>query len=116
MGSPPPVVFRFDNLGSRYDVVVTVSFNYRASADDRFSAGATLLTSGGRRIHLSPALRFVSPSPSFSSTTLVWRATGLSSATRYSLILGVGVQRLSGSRAAFVSTRTLVVIDGTPSG
>ena len=103
--------------GTTYDVVVTVSFDYRTSPDDRFvvAVGARRDSEFGQRESVVPEERAISASQARTSTTASFRLSDLEGGHDYWISPGVNVSHRVGHRASISSNHVLVVVDATPS-
>ena len=103
--------------GTTYDVVVTVSLDYRTSADDRFVLGMTARRDSefGHIESVSPRERAISRSHARTSTTASFRLSDLQGGHEYWFSPGVDVSRRGGHRASISSNHVLVVVEATPS-
>lgn len=103
--------------GTLYDVVVTVSLDYRTSADDRFVVGVTARRDSefGQIASVAPKERTISASQARTSTTASFRLSDLQGGHEYWFSPSVNVSRRGGNRASISSNHVLVVVDATPS-
>lgn len=103
--------------GTTYDVVVTVSLDYRTSADDRFVVGMAARRDSkfGHLASVSPEERAISPSQARTSTTAVFRLSDLPGGHDYWFSPIVNVSHRGGHRASISSNHVLVVVEATPS-
>ena len=104
--------------GTSYVVVVTVSFGYRTSADDRFVAGLSVRRGSefGNRMSVTPPQRAISASAVRTSSTIVFRLRDLQGGHEYWIRPTVNVSETVGNRSSISSSRVLLVVDATPSG
>jgi hypothetical protein len=104
--------------GTSYDVVVTVAFDYRTSADDRFVVGLSVRRDSefGRRASVTPPRRAIAGSTVRTSSTAAFRISGLRGGRAYWFSPTVNVSETVGNRSSISSSRVLLVVDATPSG
>jgi hypothetical protein len=117
IGVVRPLRLRFPS-GTSYDVVVTVSFDYRTSADDRFVVGLSVRRDSefGHRVSVTPPQRAIAGSTVRTSSTAVFRLVGLPGGHAYWFSPTVNVSETIGNRSSIGSSRVLLVVDATPSG
>ena len=103
--------------GSTYDVIVTISMDYRTSPDDRFVVGPS-----ARRDeefgHLMPALprtRALSASTVRTSTTAMFRYDDLPGGRAFWFAPTVNAKHGFGGHASISSRHVLLVVEATPS-
>lgn len=103
--------------GTTYDVVVTVSLDYRTSSDDRFVVGMTARRDSefGHIESVSPRERAISRSQARTSTTASFRLSDLEGAHEYWFSPSVNVSHRGGHHASISSNHVLVVVEATPS-
>lgn len=102
--------------GQTYDVVVTLSMDYRTSPrPDRFNAGVTVRDGAefGAIVPTTPSERSVGASQVDTSTTLTFQVSGLTGGTEYWISPGVNVTHRD-NKARIVANRVLMVVDATP--
>jgi hypothetical protein len=117
IGVVTPLRLRFPS-GTSYDVVVTVSLDYRTSADDRFVVGLLVRRDSefGHRMPVTPPQRAIAGSTVRTSSTAVFRLVGLPGGHAYWFSPTVNVSQRVGNHASIGSSRVLLVVDATPSG
>lgn len=103
--------------GTSYDVVVTVAFDYRTSADDRFVVGMLVRrdSGSGHRVSVTPPQRAIAASTVRTSSTVVFRLIGLPGGHAYWFSPTVNVSETVGNHSSIGSSRVLLVVDATPS-
>lgn len=103
--------------GERYDVVVTVSLDYRTSADDRFVLGllARRGTEFGHRETVRPDSRAIAASTVPTSASATFLVKDLPGGRDYWFSPTVNVSQRDGNRASIVARRVTFVVDATPS-
>jgi hypothetical protein len=103
--------------GTSYDVVVTVAFDYRTSADDRFVVGISVRRGSefGHRISVTPPQRAIAASTVRTSSTAAFRLIGLLGGHEYWFSPTVNVSETVGNRSSIGSSRVLLIVDATPS-
>jgi hypothetical protein len=103
--------------GTSYDVVVTVAFDYRTSADDRFVVGMSVRRDSefGHRMSVTPPQRAIAASTVRTSSTAAFRLIGLPGGHAYWFSPTVNVSETVGNRSSIGSSRVLLVVDATPS-
>ena len=103
--------------GTMYDVVVTISLDYRSSPDDRFvvDMGVRRDTEFGHQESVAPEERAISASQARTSTTASFRLSDLEGGHDYWFSPGVNVSHRGGHRASISSNHVLVVVEATPS-
>ena len=104
--------------GTSYDVVVTVSFDYRTSADDRFVVGLSVRrgSGSGHRESVTPSWRAISASTVRTSSTATFRLSAVRGGHEYFFSPTVNVSQRVGNNSSIASSRVLLVVDATPSG
>jgi hypothetical protein len=117
IGIVSPLQLSFPS-GTEYDVVVTVSLDYRTSAGDRFIIGLLVRrdTEFGHRESVTPAKRAISASTIRTSSTVVFRLRHLQGGHEYWFSPNVNVSQRVGNHSSISSSRVLLVVDATPSG
>lgn len=115
IGTAQPLRLAFPG-GATYDVVVTVSFDYRTSADDRFVVGllARRSTEFGHRETVRPPTRAIPASTIPTSTSATFLLKGLVGGRDYWFSPTVNVSHREGNRASIVTRRVAMVVDATP--
>ena len=104
-------------VGTTSDVVVTISMDYRTSADDKFVVGALVRRDGrfGPVVKVRPRKRVVAASTTGTSTTAVFLISDLPGGHDYFFSPTVNVPSRVGNRG-FITTRHVVfVVDVMPS-
>jgi hypothetical protein len=103
--------------GGAYDVIVSLSFNYRTKGTATFVIGVDAregsLWPSGSKVDVSPAERPLHASPLRSATTLMFRMTDLAGGTDYWLTPYVNAYRSANAR--LLTHTVLMVVDATPS-
>jgi hypothetical protein len=94
-----------------YDVVVTLSFDARTSANDTFDVG---VRGDDGEPRITPWHRPIAGTGTWDSTTVVFRAVGLAGDDTYAFEPWVNASFQRVGRARIVTERLLVVIDATP--
>ena len=117
IGVVPPLRLSFPS-GTSYDVVVTVAFDYRTSADDRFVVGMSARRDleSGHRMSVTPPQRAIEASTVRTSSTAAFRLIGLPGGHAYWFSPTDNVSQTVGNRSSIGSSRVLLVVDATPSG
>jgi hypothetical protein len=103
--------------GTTYDVVVTVSLDYRTSADDRFVVGMSARRDAkfGHLESVSPKKRAISASQARTSTTASFGLSDLQGGHEYWFSPNVNVSHRGGHWASISCNHVLVVVEATPS-
>jgi hypothetical protein len=114
IGGVSPLRLTFP-AGRTYDVLVTVSLDYRTSRGDRFvvDLGVRRDTEFGQRVRVLPARRDLRAAPSGSTATVLFRMLDLKGGREYWFSPSVNVSDRIGD-ASISSRRVLVVVDATP--
>lgn len=104
--------------GTTFDVVVTVSMNYRTSADDRFVVGALVRRDGrfGPVVDVKPEQRVVAASTTGASSTTVFLIDDLPGGHDYFFSPVVNVPSRVGNRGSITSRNVVFVVDAMASG
>ena len=104
--------------GATYDVVITVSMDYRTSAGDRTIVSAPVRRGGefGDVMPVLPMSRALAEATRRSSTTAMFRLSDLRGGRRYRFGPSVNVSHRVGDRASVVTSHVLLVVEATPSG
>jgi hypothetical protein len=102
--------------GATYDVVVTISMDYRTSADDGFIVGlwARRGSEYGHRVPVLPSARAISASTGRTSTSAIFRLSDLRGGREYWFSPTVNVSKRVGNHASIWSRHVLLVVDATP--
>ena len=109
IGVVDPVMFPLP--AGTYDVVVTLSFDVRTSANDTFDVG---VRGDDGDVRVAPWHRAVAGTGSWDSTTVAFRARGLDGGATYAFEPWVNASFQRVGRARITTERLLVVIDATP--
>jgi hypothetical protein len=115
IGTVMPLRLSFPS-GTAYDVVVTVSLDYRTSADDRFVIGLLVRRDSefGHRESVTPPERAISPSTVRTSSTVAFRLHDLHGGHEYWFSPTVNVSERVGNHSSISTSRVLLVVDATP--
>jgi len=130
-GQGPTADYDFDNgsigtasplrltlpAGTTYDVVVTISLDYRTSPEDEFVVGLSARRDSehGHRVASLPAARAISASTVRTSTTALFRLSDLRGGREFWFSPSVNVSHRVGNRASISSNHVLLVVEVTPS-
>ena len=103
--------------GATYDVVVTISMDFRTSPDDRFIVGlwARRDSEYGHRVLTLPSARAVAASKVQTSVTAVFRLSDLRGGREFWFSPTVNVSHRVGDHALIRSKHVMLVVDATPS-
>jgi hypothetical protein len=103
--------------GSPVDVVITISMDYRTSADDGFVVAPLVRRNGrfGAVVRTRPRGRVVAASTTWTSSTTAFLIGGLRGGHEYWFSPTVNVSDRVGNRASITSRHVVFVVDATPS-
>lgn len=103
--------------GATYDVVVSISLDYRTSPDDRFIVGLSTRRDSkyGPRVPVAPPSRPILASRVRTSTTALFRLSDVPGGHEYWFSPGVNLSERVGNRASIASDHLVLVVDATPS-
>jgi hypothetical protein len=117
IGEAPELRLTFP-VGATYDVVVTISMDYRTSSGDRTIVSALVRRDAafGHVMPVLPKARALAEATTRSSTTAVFRLTDLRGGREYRFGPAVNVSHRVGNGASIVTSHVLLVVEATPSG
>jgi hypothetical protein len=116
IGGVKPVRVALPAGPARYDVLATVSLQYKTSDRGRFQIAADVVAPHGHRIDMQPTDRGLGASPHWQSVTLLYRAPNLAAGRTYRFSLSAGVRKYAGQRHVHIATsRVVVAVSGSPS-
>ena len=117
IGTVPALRVTFP-AGTTYDVVVTISLDYRTSADDRFVVSPLVRRDReyGHVMTGLPSARAVSAATARTSTTAAFRYADLPGGREFWFSPTVNVSHRVGNRASIGARHVLLVVEATPSG
>jgi hypothetical protein len=103
--------------GATYDVVVTLSMDYRTSPTDRFIVGLLVRLDAeyGHRVSTEPSVRAIAASTVRTSTTAVFRPSDIRGGHEYWFTPTVNVSHRVGDRAWIGAKHVVLVVDVKPS-
>jgi len=116
IGTVSPLRLTFP-AGSTYDVLVTISLDYRTSPKDASVIGLSVRRDSefGHLVSGVPAVRAISASTVRTSTTAVFRLSDLRGGREYWFSPNVNVSHRVGDRASIGSNHVLLVVEAMPS-
>ena len=102
--------------GATYDVVVSVTLDYRTSPDDRFVVGLWVRRGSefGDHQRVAPRERPLSPSTTRTTTSASFRLSDVPGGHDYWFSPTVNVSEREGNRASISTDGVLVVVDAVP--
>ena len=117
IGTSPALRLTFP-AGATYDVVVTISMDYRTSPDDGFVVGPLVRRDAeyGHVMSPLPEDRAIPAATVRSSTTAVFRYADLRGGHEFWFSPTVNVSHRVGNRASISASHLLLVVEATPSG
>jgi hypothetical protein len=103
--------------GSTFEIVITISMNYRTSADDRFVVAPLVRRDGryGPIVHVRPEARAVASTTTPTSNTTVFLINDLQGGHTYWFSPTVNVSRRVGDHSSIASRKVVFVVDTTRS-